>query len=198
MGMRIMTDISSLEETIEQATSSWRRVEQGDPNTIDVYDHAKKVSIFLHLQLPIQLPGKEIGVKIVELVNEKFIKGRLIRERTSQELVELGKQVTDSLQEQNLLPFGRSESYVVALYIWHGCICMAKNLRKTYVVGRGREAPYTIEQRQRGYEYIRQCWQNEEAIDNPWVKYGVSLARIFEKGEKVDDWVPKDSPYWDD
>ena len=192
-----MTNISSFEEAIKQATS-WRSVEYGDPNTIDVYDHAKKVSRDLHLQLPAQFPRKEISVKIVELVNEKFIKGRLIRERTSKELVELGKQVADSLQEQNLLPFGRAESYVVALYIWHGCICMAKTLRKTYVVGRDREASYTIKQRQQGYEYIRQCWQEEEAIGNPWVKYGVSLAKIFEKGEKVDDWVPEDSPYWDD
>ena len=192
-----MTEINSLEEAIEQNASSWRQVGQVDPNTIDVYDLAKKVSIFLHLQLPTELPSKDAGVKIVELVNENFIEGRLIRERTPQELKELGKQLADSIQQQNFLPFQRSESFVVALYIWHGCICMAKNLRRTYVIDEGRESPYTIEQRQRGYEYIRRCWQNEEAIGNPWVKYGVSLARLFEKGEKVDDWVPEDSPYWD-
>lgn len=86
-----MTDISSLEEAIEKNASSWRQVGQGDPNTIDVYNHAKKVSISLHLHLPTQpLPGKEIGVKIVELVNEKFIEKCLIRGRTPQKLVELG------------------------------------------------------------------------------------------------------------
>lgn len=71
---------------------------------------------------------------------------------------------------------------------------MAKSLRKTYVVESGRETSYTIEQRQREYEYIQKCLQNEEDTGNPWVKYGVSLARTFEKGEKVDDWLPENSP----
>jgi hypothetical protein len=43
-------------------------------------------------------------------------------------------------------------------------------------------------------------------VGNPWVRYGVSLARLMEKGRKGDDfdyvvhenWIPKDSPYWDD
>ena len=186
------------QETIKLTVKLWRQVKKGeDPNTIDVYDCAGRGLKALNLQIPTELPEKEIGVEVVELVNEKFVKGSLIRKCTPQELAERGYQLVNHIQAQKLLSFGPSESYVVALYIWHGCICMAKNLRKNYVVGGGREAPYTIEQRQQGYNSIQKCWQEEENRGNPWVRYGVSLARLFEKGEKVDDWIPKDSPYWD-
>lgn len=135
-----MIEKNFLEEAIKQTCYSWVQVfGQGDPNTFDVYWHATKVSESLNLHLPIELPRNEIGVEIVELVNEKFISGRLIRECAPHELVERAKRLINSLQERKLLQFGHSESYVVELFIWHGCICMAKNLRKTYIGEKGKE-----------------------------------------------------------
>jgi hypothetical protein len=177
---------------------SWPHVENEDPNMKDVHYLAGRVSRALNLQLPTELPGKEIGVEVVELVEKELIKGSLIRECTSQKLVERREQLVNSIHERKLLPFRPSESFVVALYIWHGCLCMVKNTRQTYVVGIGKEVPYSVEDRQKGYDQIQQCWLEEDNRGNPWIRYGVSLARLFRKGEKkVEDWIPKDSPYWE-
>lgn len=190
---------TTLKNAIEQAAAeSWRFVcnPDEDPNTIDVYDHAGKVLSRLHLCLPTDLPSKKIGIEVVELVDNKIVEGKRIRKRKPPEFAERGERILNQIQEQKLLPFSPSENYVVALYMWHGCINMAKSVRPTYVTIGGEE-PYTIEQRQGGYNFIKECWQYEENRGNPWIRYGVSLARSFRSREKVDDWVPKDSPYWD-
>ena len=76
---------------------------------------------------------------------------------------------------------------------------MAKLLRRTYVVP-GGEAPYTLEMRLQGHNWLQECWRREEPNGNPWIRYGVSLARLLEKERDnpiIEDWVPKDSCYWD-
>ena len=98
--------------------------------------------------MPAALPDKEIGVEIVKLVNEKIIPGcpadQGIQGYNPQEMERRGKNLVNAIRERGLLPFTPPVNYVVALNIWHGCICMAKNLRTTYVVGEGREAPITM------------------------------------------------------
>jgi hypothetical protein len=97
-----------------------------------------------------------------------------------------------------------TQRYVCALYTWHGCINMAKLLRSTYVIS-GGEADYTRDQRIKGYAWLEECCSKETTRGNAWVRYGVSLARLFEKNRKgdkfkdaiVEDWVPQESPYWD-
>jgi hypothetical protein len=84
------------------------------------------------------------------------------------------------IQLQKLLSIGIQESYVVSLYTWHGCINMSKLLRETYVTRNG-EAPYTIEMRLKGYNQLQRWWSNEDNEGNPWIRYGVSLARLLEK-----------------
>ena len=81
---------------------------------------------------------------------------------------------------------------------------MAKLLRDAFVIP-GGEADYTTEQRVKGYAWLQKCWAMEVGRGNPWVRYGVSLARLFEKTRKgdkfeevvVEEWVPPESPYWD-
>jgi hypothetical protein len=76
---------------------------------------------------------------------------------------------------------------------------MAKTTRKTYVTGSG-EMPYSAELRISGYGSIRKCWKEEVRKGNPWVRFGVSVARALEVSrgkDVVDDWVPRDSPYWE-
>jgi len=195
-----MNEMSSLLEAIKEAAGSWPQLAGlGDPNTIDVYWHASEVVGLLKLRLPTKLPEKEIGVAVVECVENDFIKSSLIRDCSSQELAEKGRKLVECIQNQKLLPLRRSESYVVALYTWHGCINMAKLTRRTHVIPHG-EAPYTIEMRLEGYHSLQECCFAEQAKGNPWVRYGVSIARLLGKkrGNAVEDnWIPEDSPYWD-
>jgi len=192
--------MSSLLEAIKEAAESWPLLAgPGDPNTIDVYWHASEIVNLLKLRLPTKLPGKQIGVAVVECVENNFIKSSLIRYCSSQELAEKGRKLVECIQNRKLLSLKDSECYVVALYVWHGCINMAKVTRRTYIVPHG-EAPYTIEMRLEGYRSLRECWFAEQAKGNPWVRYGVSIARLLEKkrGNPVEDnWVPQESPYWD-
>lgn len=78
---------------------------------------------------------------------------------------------------------------------------MAKLVRPTSVAPwtATGEAPYTHNQRMDGYRSLERQWLDEDANGNPWVKYGVSLALLLKRNRKeipIDDWVPRDSPYW--
>jgi hypothetical protein len=98
------------------------------------------------------------------------------------------------------------QTYVCALYAWHGCINMAKLLRPTFndPTAPGGQGGYTAEMRTEGYTVLQDCWVQESARGNPWVVFGVSLARQLEKNRKggkfaqmvIEDWVAPDSPYW--
>lgn len=170
----------------------------GDPNTIDVYWLGRELHQRLFLRLPTTLPDKETGVRIVELVEQCLISGSLIRQCSAQNLAQRSEKLLEGIVSQRLLSCGLGESLAIALYVWHGCINMAKCLRKTFVVP-GGEASYTTQLRKQGYDQLRACWQAEDARGNPWVRYAVSLARLLEQKRGnvvVDDWVPNDSPYW--
>jgi hypothetical protein len=68
----------------------------------------------------------------------------------------------------------------------------------TYAAPDGDKS-YTLEIRKSRYDYIAKCDDEEAAKGNPWVKFGVALARGFSLGRKnqiIDDWVPKESAYW--
>jgi hypothetical protein len=101
-----------------------------------------------------------------------------------------------------ILTFSDEQNLVISMYSWHGCIHMAKTLRPVDVLWR----QYTPEMRQHGYDHIQREWTREDALGDTWVRYGVSLARFFEMGRKKEsfstmvheDWVPEDSPYWDE
>jgi len=199
-----MTQKNSLQQAIEVAARSWPQLQGlGDSNTVDVYWQASRVVEICKIQLPTELPRKGMGVSLIDSTEKHFIAKSLVRDCSGQSLAERGLKLVDVIRDHGLLSIGAQESYVVALYSWHGCINMAKLLRKTYVVP-GGEASYTREMRVQGYNWLRECWCKEEAKANPWVRYGVSLARLWEKNRKmhefekliVEDWVPADSPYW--
>ena len=200
LGEEKLTEKSSLQTAIKMATQSWTQLhESGDPNTVDVYWHIGKVVELLGLRLPTELPLKETGAVLVECVENNFIKGSLIRQCSPQSLAERGLTLVEVIQNQRLLSIGVQETYVVALYTWHGCINMAKLLRKTYIIPDGEEL-YIIEMRLQGYNQLQVYLRNEDARGNPWVRYGISLAKLLEKkrgNSVVENWVPRDSPYWD-
>ncbi len=198
---------NELEQAVSKAAKTWLQIGSGDPNTIDLYWQAQKVQERLGLQLPQTLPPKENGVALVELVENHFVCASLgvaVRDLPPDAVAQRACKLVDAIQGAGLQSYRPQESYVIALYTWHGCINMAKLLRPSYNVPGGRAA-YSDQQRVQGYARLRECWTQETVKSNPWVRYGVSLARRLEinrkKGEfahmVVEDWVPPDSPYWD-
>ncbi|MBI4307150.1 MAG: hypothetical protein HY678_12605 [Chloroflexi bacterium] len=169
----------------------------GDTNLMDVHEHAERVAEILGLVLPSALPSNPSGVRLVELVDRELISGTLIRSLAPDELARRAVTLTARIREAELLKHAASANYIVALYIWHGCIHMAKSLRPTYRTTLG-EVPYSLAQRQEAYSVIEQWWKAADQRGNPYVRFGVTLARALEHGRGnrvVDDWVPRESPY---
>lgn len=198
---------TELEKAVGKAARTWAQMGSGDPNTIDLYCHAQKVREQLGLQLPQTLPPKENGVALVELVENHFVCPSLrvlVRDLHPHAVAARARTLVDAIQDASLKSGGPEESYAVALYTWHGCIYMAKLLRPSYNAP-GGQATYPDQQRIQGYAWLQECWTQETAKGNPWVRYGVSLARALEINRKkdefaqmvIEDWVPPDSPYWD-
>lgn len=194
---------AELERAVKAAAGPWQHVSGGDPNTIDLRHHAWRIEDQLRLQLPPTLPSKQDGVAIVELVEQHFVAATLIRDLPPDALAQRAVTLADATADAGLQSAEPLQTYVSALYAWHGCINMAKLLRPTFNVPGGQDA-YTDEIRNGGYARLRECWLQETARGNPWVLYGVSLARLLETNRKgnrfaqmvIEDWVPTDSPYW--
>lgn len=165
-----------------------------DPNTIDLLDLAARLRNEHALKYPVDLPPKTSGVAIVEAVDGTFIDG-LIRYLSPDQVANNAARLSSRLHGQGLLDFAPLTRIAVALSVWHGCLCMAKCLRSVTSDG----TSYTAEMRTGGYLFLKATWESEEKLGDPWVRYGVTLACDFEtqRGNAVvDDWVPKDSPYW--
>lgn len=197
---------SRLQRAVTEVAGTWDTLAgPGDPNTIDLYRHARRVEELLHFEVPHKLPEREAGVALVELVERHFVVSGLIRMVPPPEISKRAAALVDAIAEASLLSYCSPEHrYVTALYTWHGCINMAKLLRRTHVTPGGEEE-YTTDQRTGGYGRLAVCWLEEIARGNPWVRYGVSVARLLETNRKGDsfkdtvfeEWVPRDSPYWD-
>jgi len=188
-----------LNKVLTEITINWPRTSGGDPNTIDVLVYARIVVEIASVELPLDLPEKEAGRRIVEVVEKEFISSDLIRQRSLTELARRSRRVIDELEKESFLSFGGVAALVAALFTWHGCVCMAKSLRPTHVTLTG-ESPYSLELRKQGYAMIEEQWRKAELQGNLWIRYGVSVARRFAlaRGDSIfEDWVPKDSPYWD-
>lgn len=196
---------AGLQCAVTEVAGTWDTLPgSGDPNTIDLYRHAQRVEQCLRCGVPRDLPERDAGVTLVELVEQHFVASGLIRRLAPVNLSERAGVLVDAIVGADLLCHCLPpQYYIAALYAWHGCINMAKLLRPNYVVAGGQEA-YSDQQRSEGYAWLRDCWTQETAKGNPWVRYGVSLARPLELERKkdefakmvIEDWVPSDSPYW--
>lgn len=116
---------TELEAAVSKAAQTWPQIGPGDPNTIDLYWQAQKVQERLALQLPQTLPPKENGVALVELVENHFVRpslGMLLRTLPPDAVAERARKLVDAIHGAGLQSGGSKESYVTALYSWHGCI----------------------------------------------------------------------------
>lgn len=191
-----------LKKLIEELASSWPQSMRwgDDPNTHDIWYHASKIVDTLRLKLPTTLPDVKIGILLVDCVGKDFSYG-LIREVPPKELAGRGISLLRNLENQHLLPYKPIENYVISLYIYHGYFCISKMTRVFYNTPSGK-IDYTDEVRIKLYANLQKLWETEEVgRGNPWVRYGVTIAKPFdEKNRKNEDiinnWIPRDSPYW--
>lgn len=186
-------------EAATRAAAAWPAA-AGDTNLVDVYLHAARIAEMLGVRPPMDLPPKDVGVRLVELVDAELIKGRLMRTLSPKEVAARAEALVARIRADGLLPHSIAVNYAITLFTWHGCIHMAKTLRPTYRTPTG-EAPYSLEIRQHGYAAIDHWWREAEAGGNPFVRYGLTLARALEQGRAnriIDDWVPRESPYWEE
>ena len=194
-----------VERAIRASLGNWRPVDRGeDPNTVDVLHHNRLVEDALKLSIPTTLPGKPSGVSLVEQVDHIFIAGKCVRDLPADDLIGGVRHLLEVQHQSAMISFGPPASYIAVLYTWHGCILMAKLLRPNAVGADRRLIDISMASRQSGYVGLQKIWEDEQSRGNPWVHFGVALARRFEQQRKesdfrrmvIEDWVPRDSPYW--
>ena len=200
-----MTDVNKLRQVVAMAAKSWPPFNAGDSNLVDVYWLAQKISEVLGVVLPTELPPKNEGVLVFERVEANLLYDSENRVLRNISVADIGQRIVNLAAALNgMLLFWDDQNLVVSLYAWHGCVHMGKLLRCVYNIPEG-QALYTPQMRRDGYAHIQRDWERDEAQGNPWVRYGVSLTRLMERGRKKqefdfevhENWIPKDSPYWE-
>ncbi|MBJ6727188.1 hypothetical protein [Geomesophilobacter sediminis] len=200
-----MSEVDKICEAVTAAADNWPFFGDGDSNLVDIYWLAEKLRETLGAALPTDLPPKDCGVQAFETVETILLRDpqdRVLRVIPVDEIVQRLVNLMGALKKE--LPFSGEDNLLVSLYLWHGCIRMAKLLRCAYNI-RGGQALYTPQMRSDEYALILNEWTQDEAQGNSWVRYGVSLARRMEQARKKQDfdfevhenWIPKDSPYWE-
>jgi hypothetical protein len=141
-------------------------------------------------------------VLIVEIVEKHLIANTILRHVEPEELGSRAETLIRSLHARSLMRGrGFADMYVAALYAWHGCVPMAKLMRRMYVTANG-EVPYTQQQRLREHALILSSASSGERR-GAWIRFEMSIAKLFEKNrgkqdDEIDDsWVPQESPYWE-
>lgn len=191
-----MSDIMSI---VLKAASNWN-LPAGDPNLRDVLGLAREIMLDHPVpDLPKILPPKDRGLEIIGIVEERLIAGAVIRSRTPFELATMVDDTSWKLGHCGLIPSTQDERSRLAasLFAWHGCIWMAKLTRESYKGA--TPGPYTLELRLGGYYYLMHDWKTAVSSGNPWILYGVTLARhlaLARKNVIVENWITSDSPYW--
>lgn len=204
-----MVDAKALCGMVEHMAGRWpQRSGLWDYNLEDVYWLAQEIEKIFSVTLAKKLPSEQVGVDLFESVEKHLVadppQNRCLQGIPAAEVGRRAQALLIVIERDGLLSGSPAQNLVVALYTWHGCINMAKVLRKDYVTPTGLQ-PYTPEMRRDGYQKNQACWNREEGRGNPWVRYGVSLARPMEQNRKkekfptevIENWVPADSPYWD-
>jgi hypothetical protein len=200
-----MSEISTIRKSVETAAQNWPPFRDGDSNLVDVYWLAQKIREVLGVALPTELPPKTAGVMAFECVEAKLLHDPQTRVLRNTPVADVAQRMVNlTIALKGMLPFSDDQNRVASLYAWHGCIHMGKLLRCVHNIP-GGQALYTPQMRRDGYAHIRREWTRDEAQGNPWVRYGVSLARPMEQGRTRQDfdfqvhenWIPKDSPYWE-
>ena len=136
------------------------------------------------------LPVEQANLSMVLAVENRLICGTQVRTLPNHELAARLQYLDSALKTDWCL--------ASSLYLWYGCIAMAKSTRGNFNSPTGSNE-YTPELRWRSYAILLN--DNVEALsqNNPWIFLGISLAQELSKlrnDEVINQWVPPDSPYW--
>lgn len=188
----------------------WDEIQQdgsGEPNLRDIWLMAETLRLNYVDQMPIDIPKEDIGLRIVEYIDENIFKDTLnypihhvIRNLSLEDFSGRMKEIAKSIQLKGYLHGGVANTLCVAFYIWFGCIFVAKLTRTEGSDG----VQYTEEMRLGEYNWIKGIWEDALKHGNPWIKYATELSKLLEEKRKrdnpnkviVDNWIPDDSPYW--
>ena len=188
-----------LEEVAQSITNSWKQIQGiGDPNTsYDIIDLANNIKEICNINLFDVFINKNQIVEIVELIEKEFIHKSphsSIRLLNANDLLyflnKLYYIVREKLEQWNLKFETKEELLVKILYLWHGCINIDKVCRRKDATGMEIKDEHRL---------LVHTWLLEQGYTNIWIRKGFSAAEVFrqyQKNDKYNDWISKDSPYW--
>lgn len=187
----------------------WEEIKSSGPDDeVNLFDFQLIAQIirlnYIQEKMLQNIPGCKIGLNIVEYIEDntfKDVPAHVIRNLTLDEFSDRMKTTAKVLQTKGYLSGGIFKTISVAFYVWYGCLSMAKLTR---VMG-SDGVLYTDQIRQERYSRLEQIWKEAEREENPWIRFGVTLAKCLEEKRKkadptkviVDDWIDKSSPYWE-
>lgn len=195
---KLPSALVSLKKLVETVAKDWPAA-IGDVNMCDVAVLGWRIAAKESLTLPHQLWPKDFGVQVVETIDRELIKMSDIRKRTPKDLARGSARIVEWFRSANGPDWDGPTILATSFFTWQGCISMAKSTRPSYNA-HPKPLPYTQDLRWCGYYRVQHEWKEALQFRNIWIRYGVTLARtlaLARKNEIIDDWIPKDSPYWD-
>lgn len=195
-----MTWRNIIKEAVAKATSTWPQIpskEPVDPNPTDILYLAENIQSVSNLAGALNLRdsalSKEQVASIVELV-EKLVLAQspnIVRYRSAEQLTnELNRIGTEALRSNPELG-SVEEAIAKSLFLWFGCIMMAKVCRD--VDSLGNKIPLE-------HRYTVHSMLVKLSETNVWIKAGFTSTKAFLKRRDqipIDEWIPASSPYFE-
>lgn len=183
-------------KSIEVAKSSWPSVMVDqynyiDPNKTDGLHLANMIVEKCQVNLKEPLLSKQDYEKIIKIVSTKLVKETdgSIRYYSNSELNEKIKNLYYSINKKINIDWNYEETIVYSLYLYYSYLLLKSMCRIIY----GNNVLIKSEHRIKILDYL----QNYK--ENPWVKVGMIMVRIYDKDTQRDDsWIPKNHPYWNE
>lgn len=181
-----------------------------DPNLKDVNHLAETIQKVCNLNVGTLSSGQGLSneqvIEVVELVEKELLRQPAvkpvkrdimisdplaIRAKDEIQLIEeLEKIAKEVLKKYPQIGITIEEAIMKSLFMWHGCLNIDKECRLKDA--HGIEPPNRMQ-----VHY----WLVNQSNSNPWIRKGFTSAKSFrpEQGmDKTYDWIPKDSPYWEE
>lgn len=181
-----------------------------DPNLKDVNHLAETIQKVCNLNVGTLSSGQGLSneqvIEVVELVEKELLRQPAvkpvkrdimisdplaIRAKDEIQLIEeLEKIAKEVLKKYPQIGITIEEAIMKSLFMWHGCLNIDKECRLKDA--HGIEPPNRMQVHD---------WLVNQSNSNPWIRKGFTSAKSFrpEQGmDKTYDWIPKDSPYWEE
>jgi predicted RND superfamily exporter protein len=181
-----------------------------DPNLKDLNHLAETIRKVCNLNVDDMQSDQDISkeqvVEVVELVEKELLSHPAVRpverdtlisdhhairvkddNQLSEELEKIAKEV---LEKYPKIGATNEEVIMKSLFIWHGCLNIDKESRSKDVHGAEQLNRIQVHE-----------WLVNQSNSNPWIRKGFTSAKLFRPEQRMDkdyDWIPKDSPYWEE